>query len=82
MRKFLIPMIAVFLFAGCKKSSNGIIPVPAPIPGPESYYYPPLTGSDWQTKTALSVGWNEAKLQDAFDYAHRGRFPIGASDPR
>ena len=69
MRKFIISILAIFLFSGCKKSSNDIIPVPAPIPSPESYYYPPLTSSDWQTKTAVSVGWNEAKLQEAFNYA-------------
>ncbi len=35
----------------------------------DPYYYPPLTGATWDTKTAASVGWDDAKLQAAFDYA-------------
>lgn len=68
MRLLLILLFTTILY-GCKKSSPGIIPTPAPIPYPDNYYYPPLTGSEWQTKTAASIGWNETKLQDAFDYA-------------
>ncbi len=60
-------LLCIFLFAGCKKSSTDVIP--APIPTPEVYYYPPLSGDTWETKTAASLGWDEGKLQEAFDYA-------------
>ncbi len=63
MKYFLLILILAQL--GCKKSAD----TPVPPQTPEVYYYPPLTGDVWDTKTAASLGWNEAKLQEAFDYA-------------
>ncbi len=60
---FLFAIIALF---SCKKNTGGatIDPVPA-----DPYYFPPLTGDTWDTKTAASINWDETKLQDAFDFA-------------
>jgi len=66
MRYTLLIYAAAFTLYSCKKSTREIVPVPIPV---EAYYYPPLTGSIWDTKTAASAGWDEALLQQAFDYA-------------
>ena len=68
--KFIYISIFYFFFiVGCKKTES-ITPTPIPIPTPvEPYYYPPLTGDVWDTKTATSLGWDEALLQQAFDFA-------------
>jgi CubicO group peptidase (beta-lactamase class C family) len=61
--------LCIFLFS-CKKSSEDIVATPTPIPTPvDAYYFPPLTGDVWETKTATSLGWDEALLQQAFDFA-------------
>lgn len=65
MKKIVLFAITAISLVACKKSSpgsgGGITP--------GAYYYPPLTGDTWETKTATSIGWNESLLQSAFDYA-------------
>jgi CubicO group peptidase (beta-lactamase class C family) len=63
--KYLFLATIVLFGMGCKKNNGGTSPVPTADP----YYYPPLTGSTWDTKSAASIGWDDAKLQEAFDYA-------------
>lgn len=62
------PLLGILLLclgiSSCKKSN----PEP-PLPPSDAYYFPPLQGTVWDTKTAVSLGWNETKLQEAFDYA-------------
>ena len=54
-----------FLF-GCKKDNS----VPDVIdPVFDNYYFPPITGDVWDSKTATSINWNESNLQAAFNYA-------------
>ena len=49
----------------CKKKT-----IETPVnPAPTSYYYPPLTGDTWETVSLSSIGWDEAKLNEALDYA-------------
>ena len=64
--KYFSLLILSFSFFSCKKNSGGasIDPVPS-----TAYYYPPLTGDTWDTKSAASIGWDETKLQEAFNYA-------------
>ena len=66
--KNLYPLLLMLFLFSCKKSETAQ-PAPVPIPTPEAYYYPPLTGDTWDTKTSTSVGWDESLLQAAFDYA-------------
>ena len=68
MRNIILLGFVAFAFSSCKKTVT-ITTTTTPVTSPESYYYPPLTGSAWDTKTAASVGWDETLLQQAFDYA-------------
>jgi len=65
-KTFLLPFLAVCLFISCKKNNNSPNP---PVPGqPVSLYFPPLSGSDWQTTIPSSLGWNETLLPDLYTY--------------
>ena len=66
MQKFLLFLFTILLFCSCKKDAVNPDPAPQPL---EAYYYPPLTTNTWDSKTSASLGWNEVKLQEAFDYA-------------
>lgn len=56
---------AIIFLAACKKND----PDTGGNTGNGPYYYPPLSGDAWETKTASSLGWDETQLQAAFDYA-------------
>ena len=60
--------IIIFLFLtvlfSCKKSENPITPV-TPV---ESMYYPPLSGTAWETKPISSLGWKQDSIQPLKDY--------------
>ncbi len=63
--KYLLLLSTLFIFANCSKNdSTPITPLPT-----DAYYYPPLTGDTWDSKTATSLSWDVAKLTEAFDYA-------------
>jgi CubicO group peptidase (beta-lactamase class C family) len=62
--KYLSFFISLFFIASCKKTDV----VPNPVTSNE-YYYPALTGDVWDTKTASSINWDDAKLTEAFDFA-------------
>lgn len=66
MKKSLLLAVIIIFLAGCKKDDGGAVidPIPA-----EAYYFPPLTGDTWETKTPASIGWDATKLQEAFDFA-------------
>ena len=63
--KYYLLLLISFSVYSCDKADTTANPVPAP----GAYYYPPIIGDAWETKTAGSLNWNETKLQDAFDYA-------------
>jgi CubicO group peptidase (beta-lactamase class C family) len=64
MKYLLLLTISLSLF-GCKKDKGPVIEPTPSLP----YYFPPLTGDTWDSKTATSINWDETKLQEAFDYA-------------
>lgn len=64
--KYLLLLIIVGSFFSCKKEGGGATIDPLPV---DPYYYPPITGDAWDTKTATSINWDESQLQAAFDYA-------------
>jgi CubicO group peptidase (beta-lactamase class C family) len=65
--KYLLLTVLIFTLFSCKKSTD-IVPTPNPVVSNE-YYFPALTGDIWDTKTATSIGWDAAKLTEAFDFA-------------
>jgi CubicO group peptidase (beta-lactamase class C family) len=65
--KYLLLLASIFSIVSCKKTTD-IVVTPDPLPSNE-YYFPALSGDTWDTKTAASIGWDEAKLTEAFDFA-------------
>lgn len=63
----LILLMNLLIFASCNKNEDDT-PDPTPTPTPESMYFPPLSGTDWQTKTIASLGWNETELNNLYTY--------------
>ena len=60
----LILLLTAFVFfISCKKSIN-----PTVTPGTETLYFPPTTGTRWETTTAASLGWNETELNNLYPY--------------
>ncbi len=67
MKKFAsLLLLLVVLVTACKKKNNET-PTP-PTPPPATLYFPPLTGTDWQTTTPASLGWNTTQLNDLYTY--------------
>ncbi|MFN8252513.1 MAG: serine hydrolase domain-containing protein [Ferruginibacter sp.] len=66
MKQFLLPFTLLLFLFSCQKDTGGVTTDPVPA---DPYYFPPLTGDTWETKTAASLNWDAAKLQEAFDYA-------------
>jgi len=65
MQRILILFVFLISLNSCKKTPI----TPEPNPSPESYYFPPLTGDTWETKSASYLQWDTTKLNAAFDYA-------------
>ncbi len=64
MPRFLIA-VTFFVFLGllsCKKDE------PTPGPADLPMYFPPTTGTEWQSLTPASLGWNETLLNDLYPY--------------
>lgn len=65
MRNYILLFVLLLLMLSCKKEGSDNSNPPA---NPATLYFPPLTGSDWQTTTASSLGWNETQLNDLYTY--------------
>lgn len=61
---FTILTFALSIFYSCKKD----VPNPVPSPMPSTYYYPPLTGSAWETINPTVLGWDTNKLNGLINY--------------
>ncbi|WP_042479141.1 serine hydrolase domain-containing protein [Solitalea canadensis] len=59
-------LISVLLIS-CSNSDNHTEPTPNT--NNSSFYFPPLNSDDWETETAASLGWDEAKLNEAITFA-------------
>ena len=51
----LISLLSIFISCGSDDT-------PAPTPTEEAMYFPPITGTTWETKTPESLGWNTANI--------------------
>ena len=58
-------ILIVVTLLSCKK--NGVDPSPVP-PITETTYFPPISGSEWTSKSPASLSWNETALNDLYTY--------------
>lgn len=62
----LLSLVFTSIFAGCKKSSPAD-PVPVPTPEP-AIYFPPVSGTTWETTSPGTLGWTDPQLNDLYSY--------------
>lgn len=63
MMKYLkLLFLSIFLFSGCSNDEEPQASVD------DSMYFPSNTGTDWETKSPGSFGWNESAIQPLKDY--------------
>jgi len=61
--KIKILLLSLFsIFVSCSSSDETPVTVPTPTPTEEAMYFPPITGTTWETKTPESLGWNTANI--------------------
>lgn len=60
---YKILLLALPFFAACTKDNGDDGTPPA-----ETMYYPPTSGTTWETKTVASLGWNQSAIQPLKDY--------------
>jgi CubicO group peptidase (beta-lactamase class C family) len=63
MKKYLLSILVLALFTNCSKDTPE-----TPTTTEESLYFPPLSGSTWETKSIASLGWNQSAVQPLLDY--------------
>jgi CubicO group peptidase (beta-lactamase class C family) len=65
MKYYYLPVLGlIILFASCDKEDS-----PATVPPLATVsYFPPVTGSTWETITPSSLGWNETELSNLYTY--------------
>ena len=59
----LLLLLFSTLLIGCNKKDADVEPTPN-----ESMYFPPNSGSAWQTTTPSSLGWNDSAVQPLKEY--------------
>jgi CubicO group peptidase (beta-lactamase class C family) len=62
MKTIAFTLALIVLMVSCKPDDS-VTPTPA-----ESMYFPPNGSNTWETKTAASLGWNEANIQPLKDF--------------
>lgn len=62
-------LISLPVFIACHKSNETHPTPPSPInTGTDTPYFPPISGADWKTTTAASLGWDETELNNLYPY--------------
>ena len=64
-RIFLLISISIIALASCKPEQPPVVGPPLYAP----YYFPPLSGTSWDTQSADLLAWDTAQLNAAFAYA-------------
>ena len=65
MRLRLLSALFILVLISCKKTSNE---PPPPPPVTETMYFPPTSGSAWETKIPSSIGFTDASLNDLYTF--------------
>lgn len=63
MSKLTFSLFIIFLCISC--SSESVEPTPIPS---GNLYFPPLSGTTWETKSITSLAWKQAAVQPLLDY--------------
>ena len=63
----LLTVLFIFLFSACKKSTDNPTP-PVVQPPVVTMYYPPVSGTEWQTTDPATFSWNTTQLTDLYNY--------------
>lgn len=61
MTKIIAKLLILFLLLGCSSETPSLSPS-------EATYFPPLTGTTWETRSIVNLGWNQAAVQPLLDY--------------
>lgn len=67
--KFFSMVSLVFFLVSCDEDDQETADILNPVVVEESYYFPPLTGEEWELKSAEDLKWDVNKLQEAIDFA-------------
>jgi CubicO group peptidase (beta-lactamase class C family) len=62
MKLFVYSLIALLSFSSCKKDDDVVQPTT------DSMYFPPITGSAWETNAVANLKWNESAVQPLKDF--------------
>jgi CubicO group peptidase (beta-lactamase class C family) len=63
MRKYSAFLVLLLLIFGCSSNTD------TPVNPEETMYFPPNDGSNtWETKSIVSLGWNQSAVQPLLDY--------------
>ncbi|WP_374173720.1 serine hydrolase domain-containing protein [Flavobacterium tructae] len=65
MTKAIYTILIAILLTGCNKDSSESEPITVPT---ENMYFPPITGTNWETKSIADLKWNQAAVQPLLDY--------------
>lgn len=61
----LLLAIPVFLLFSCKKGESGD---EGNVPDSAALYFPPVSGTEWQTTSAASLKWNQPAIEALYTY--------------
>ncbi len=65
MNRIICTILTFLSLTSCSKDSAEQDPLPAP---EEKMYFPPLTGTAWETKSIADLKWNQNAVQPLLDY--------------
>ncbi|MBP2282640.1 CubicO group peptidase (beta-lactamase class C family) [Flavobacterium sp. CG_23.5] len=65
MPKIIYSFLILFLCISCNSETSDSKPTPVLT---ETIYFPPVTGTSWETKSIASLGWKQAAVQPLLDY--------------
>lgn len=68
MKKIILLTVIIFAIGCSSDSYNSTATNPSPVIVNEAMYFPPLTGTTWDSKTIASLGWNQSAVQPLLEY--------------